>query len=178
MERHNSATSGTLISGRSGAACAFGVVVRHGWDDEDSWQPKNVYDALCGRNWRLANALADGERDGDLADLMHTIPPLPGHPRGLPVDASPLVMDYAAYLDDMIYRAGWMTVRELLELPCDEPYTYGAAYVRKEYAGLFDGTSFPAEWPQDRELYEAFFVSDEVAARRAREDRGNVIAKE
>jgi hypothetical protein len=153
------------------------VAVRRGWDDEDSWQPKNVY-TRCGRNRELANALADGERTGDLADLTYTIPPLPGHPRGLPTDASSLVLDYALYLNGMIYRAGWMTVRELLELPWDAPYTYRAAYVPKEFAGLFDGISFPAEWPEDRELYEAVFIDEETAARRSREYDGDLIARE
>lgn len=154
------------------------LVVRREWDDELSVHPRNVY-TRCGRNWELASALADGAREDDMsADLLRNIPPLPGHPRGMPGDASPLLLEYAEYVGDLIYRVGWMTVRELLDLPWDEPYTFGAAYVRKEYAGLFDGVSFPADWPADRELYEAAYVSDEVAARRSRKSGGRYIARE
>lgn len=152
--------------------------VRRGYEDEHSLHPVNVH-SRSGKNSRLADALADGARDDDMAaELMWAVPPLPGHPRGMPRDASPLVLEYAEYVGELIYRVGWMTVRELLELPWDEPYTYRAAYVRKEYADLFDGTAFPAEWPADRELYEAAYVSDEVAARRTRKYGGQYVARE
>ena len=152
--------------------------VRRGYEDEHSLHPVNVH-SRCGKNSRLADALAGGARDDDMAaELMWAVPPLPGHPRGMPRDASPLVLEYAEYVGELIYRVGWMTVRELLELPWDEPYTYRAAYVRKEYADLFDGTAFPAEWPADRELYEAAYVSDEVAARRTRKYGGQYVARE
>jgi hypothetical protein len=152
--------------------------VRRGYDDEDSLHAVDVY-SRCGPNTALAEALADGARDDDMAaDRMSNVPPLPGHPRGMPRDASPVVMEYAEYVGELIYRVGWMTVRELLDLPWDEPCTYRAAYVRKEYAELFDGTAFPAEWPADRELYEAVYVSDEVAERRTREYGGQYVAWE
>lgn len=151
-------------------------VVRRGWDDEDSLHPRNVY-TRCGPNTELADALADGPSGDDLAaEQMRAVPPLPGQPRGMPGDASPLVLEYAEYVGDLVYRVGWMTVRELLELPWNEPYTYRAAYVRREHAALFDGTAFPAEWPADRELYESHYVSEQVAARRSREYGGRYIA--
>lgn len=136
--------------------------------EDGEWEPEDLFFETCGRSRDLAALLLGspagvGESPRERDSVRHARP-LPGHPRGLPAGLSPLVAARAARIRPM-FGATWLLLREVLEVDWEAPYSYAHAYVRREDAPSFDGVSFPAGWPDDRELFRARWVSDEATLR-------------
>lgn len=135
-------------------------------EEPGAWEPADVYFRTCGRNRGLMAMLMGYpemqslmQRDSDFYE-----PPLAVE-RGLPPDVSPLVAARVEYIRDLVAGRSWLGLRELLDVDWSAPHTWHHAYVRREHAPLFDGVSFPAGWPDDRDLYRARWASDEAALR-------------